>query len=304
MTVLLFVDGALAASARKPMLGTLRPATRRYKCAWQRRQIRRPMHEGGPAGRDRKIGRCQPFMRKYMSESRSKLPHTILSAVIGEEISMSAQNLKITAPASTPSDKQTLVPDETILWLDQAGATEVNRVGGKNAGLAEVTAALSAAGIRVPLGFATTAAAYRAYVEANGLAVKIRSRLDRHVHLRRLSGTGAALCRDRACGGGTQQRHRRRSAPSQFCRTTGNVFERARRVGAVARLPPMLRLAVHRSSHRLPREQWLRAPAGRAVDRHSENGASGSSRFRRNLHARYGNRLPWRSGHQRGLGAG
>ena len=194
MTVLLFVDGALAASARKPMLGTLRPATRRYKCAWQRRQIRRPMHEGGPAGRDRKIGRCQPFMRKYMSESRSKLPHTILSAVIGEEISMSAQNLKITAPASTPSDKQTLVPDETILWLDQAGATEVNRVGGKNAGLAEVTAALTAAGIRVPLGFATTAAAYRAYVEANGLAVKIRSHIDAyHSGKASLAETGSAI---------------------------------------------------------------------------------------------------------------
>src|ERR1035438_592218 len=80
-------------------------------------------------------GACQPFIRRYMSESRSKLPRTILSAVIGEGISMSAQNLKITAPAPTPSDKQTLVPDATILWLDQAGATDVNRVGGKNAGL-------------------------------------------------------------------------------------------------------------------------------------------------------------------------
>ncbi|HEU4487087.1 MAG TPA: PEP/pyruvate-binding domain-containing protein, partial [Povalibacter sp.] len=42
-------------------------------------------------------------------------------------------------------------------------------VGGKNASLGELTAALTGSGIRVPPGFATTAHAYRRFVAANGL---------------------------------------------------------------------------------------------------------------------------------------
>src|SRR3546814_12542940 len=38
--------------------------------------------------------------------------------------------------------------------------------------------ALSSAGVRVPSGFATTAAAYREFVSANGLAPDIRSHLE------------------------------------------------------------------------------------------------------------------------------
>ena len=42
----------------------------------------------------------------------------------------------------------------TILWFDQAESSDISRVGGKNAGLAEVTRTLASAGIRVPPGFA------------------------------------------------------------------------------------------------------------------------------------------------------
>ncbi len=48
-------------------------------------------------------------------------------------------------------------PMTTILWFDQPESSDISRVGGKNAGLAEVTRTLATAGIRVPPGFATTA---------------------------------------------------------------------------------------------------------------------------------------------------
>ena len=88
------------------------------------------------------------------------------------------------------------VPDETIVWFDQSTPSDVNRVGGKNAGLAEVTRALASAGIRVPLGFATTAAAYRTYIEANDLAPKLRKHLDAyHQGKESLAETGTAIRR-------------------------------------------------------------------------------------------------------------
>ena len=45
-----------------------------------------------------------------------------------------------------------------------------------------MTRTLAAAGIRVPLGFATTAATYRTYIEANELAPKLRKHLDAYHH--------------------------------------------------------------------------------------------------------------------------
>jgi pyruvate,water dikinase len=84
--------------------------------------------------------------------------------------------------------------DDVILWLDQPGATDVNRVGGKNAGLAQVTAALSNVGIRVPLGFATSAAAFRTYVDSNNLASKIQLQISAyHSEKNSLAEVGSAI---------------------------------------------------------------------------------------------------------------
>ncbi|CAB3638554.1 Phosphoenolpyruvate synthase [Paraburkholderia phenoliruptrix] len=47
--------------------------------------------------------------------------------------------------------------------------TDIYRVGGKNASLGEMVANLGTRGIKVPPGFAITAAAYRHFIEANGL---------------------------------------------------------------------------------------------------------------------------------------
>ena len=62
-----------------------------------------------------------------------------------------------------------------IRWLDDLGSGDVAEVGGKNASLGELVRALKQEQIRVPDGFATTAAAYREYIRANGLEEEIRS---------------------------------------------------------------------------------------------------------------------------------
>jgi pyruvate,water dikinase len=55
--------------------------------------------------------------------------------------------------------------------------TDVERVGGKNASLGEMLSQLSARGIRVPDGFATTAHAFREFLRVNGLRERIAARL-------------------------------------------------------------------------------------------------------------------------------
>ncbi|KQP70014.1 phosphoenolpyruvate synthase [Microbacterium sp. Leaf288] len=61
-----------------------------------------------------------------------------------------------------------------ILWFEQVGMSDITQVGGKNASLGEMVSNLSDAGVRVPGGFATTADAYREFLDANGLYGRIR----------------------------------------------------------------------------------------------------------------------------------
>jgi pyruvate, water dikinase len=61
-----------------------------------------------------------------------------------------------------------------IAWFDEIGRGDVALVGGKNASLGEMVGALSQRGIRVPGGLATTADAYRDYVEENGIAPEMQ----------------------------------------------------------------------------------------------------------------------------------
>jgi pyruvate,water dikinase len=67
--------------------------------------------------------------------------------------------------------------DARVRWLDELGAGDVGQVGGKNASLGELIRHLRAAGIRVPEGFATTARAYREFLEANALPGRIAAQL-------------------------------------------------------------------------------------------------------------------------------
>ena len=69
--------------------------------------------------------------------------------------------------------------DETlILWFDEVGRDDVPQVGGKNASLGEMIGTLADEGIRVPGGFATTADAYRRFIEENELETVIREEID------------------------------------------------------------------------------------------------------------------------------
>ncbi len=64
-----------------------------------------------------------------------------------------------------------------IVDFSSVGMGDVARVGGKNASIGEMLANLSAAGVRVPGGFATTADAYRAFLAQGGLGDKVRELL-------------------------------------------------------------------------------------------------------------------------------
>jgi pyruvate,water dikinase len=70
--------------------------------------------------------------------------------------------------------------DEPLVrGLDDLGRSDGDKVGGKNASLGEMICRLREVGIRVPGGFATTAAAYWRFVEDNGLKEVIAQQLDR-----------------------------------------------------------------------------------------------------------------------------
>ncbi len=64
-----------------------------------------------------------------------------------------------------------------VLWLQDLRKGDVEQVGGKNASLGEMISQLQPAGVSVPPGFATTAEAYRDFLNHNGLTQKISETL-------------------------------------------------------------------------------------------------------------------------------
>ena len=66
-----------------------------------------------------------------------------------------------------------------VIPFEKLRNIDVPSVGGKNASLGEMISQLSAKGVRVPTGFATTADAYREFLAVNGLDVKINAELDK-----------------------------------------------------------------------------------------------------------------------------
>jgi len=67
---------------------------------------------------------------------------------------------------------------DLIRWFDQLSIDDVPIVGGKNASLGEMIRQLGPQGVRIPDGFATTAAAYRSFLRATALDARIRETLD------------------------------------------------------------------------------------------------------------------------------
>ena len=68
------------------------------------------------------------------------------------------------------STAQPAAATRLVVPLAQVGLASIPEVGGKNASLGEMIGSLSSRGVRVPGGFATTAEAYRQFLDANGLA--------------------------------------------------------------------------------------------------------------------------------------
>ena len=65
-----------------------------------------------------------------------------------------------------------------VIKLAELGMNDVEIVGGKNASLGEMISNLDKLGVTVPGGFATTSAAYRAFLDTDGLDQRISSALD------------------------------------------------------------------------------------------------------------------------------
>jgi len=65
-----------------------------------------------------------------------------------------------------------------VLWYSELRMTDVETVGGKNASLGEMISNLAASGVKVPNGYATTAAAYREFLSFEGLDARINALLD------------------------------------------------------------------------------------------------------------------------------
>ncbi len=82
-----------------------------------------------------------------------------------------------------------------VIWLDQLGLHDIDRVGGKNASLGEMIQNLSNLGVNVPGGFATTADAYRGFLEHDNLGNRINDLLNQLDvdNLSELAKTGAQI---------------------------------------------------------------------------------------------------------------
>lgn len=61
-----------------------------------------------------------------------------------------------------------------VLWFEEVGIDDIPLVGGKNASLGEMIQQLGTKGVNVPTGFATTAHAFRYFLEKAGLEAKLR----------------------------------------------------------------------------------------------------------------------------------
>lgn len=66
-----------------------------------------------------------------------------------------------------------------VLWYNQLGMNDVDRVGGKNASLGEMITNLSGMGVSVPNGFATTAEAFNLFLDQSGVNQRIYELLDK-----------------------------------------------------------------------------------------------------------------------------
>src|SRR5919202_5761370 len=87
---------------------------------------------------------------------------------------------------------------DNVRWFADLGLGDLEVVGGKTASLGEMISHLAEAGVSVPDGFATTAAAYQRFLGDTGLAGRIAEQL-RSLDtddVRALSAAGRQIRRD------------------------------------------------------------------------------------------------------------
>jgi pyruvate, water dikinase len=72
------------------------------------------------------------------------------------------------------TDRRHAKAQAMILLFNHVGITDIPLVGGKNASLGELIQQLIPKGVNVPNGFATTAAAYRYFIQAAGIDAQLR----------------------------------------------------------------------------------------------------------------------------------
>jgi pyruvate,water dikinase len=82
--------------------------------------------------------------------------------------------MELSAEQTAERAQNTVKP---IVWFSDEGSSNVARLGGKNASLGEMTTKMRQRGIPVPPGFAVTADAYWAFIDANRLRPAIAAKL-------------------------------------------------------------------------------------------------------------------------------
>ena len=216
-------------------------------------------------------------------------------------------------------------PSPTVRWFKDLGMADLEEVGGKNASLGEMVSQLADLGVRVPNGFATTAAAYRSFIGDTGLAERIDGLLDGldTDDVRRLAEVGTEIraavvaqefpadleadvraaydelveeSGEEPSFAVRSQRHRRGPARRVVRRPAGDVPQRPRHRRGAHRDPRGVRVALQRPGDRLPRAPRLRARRGRAVGRRAADGALRHRRLGGHVH--HGHRVGL---HRRGV---
>jgi len=80
----------------------------------------------------------------------------------------------VNLPFASRSDSGYTKDNAFVLWFEEVGINDIPLVGGKNASLGEMIQQLAPKGVNVPTGFATTAHAFRYFIEQAGLKEKLR----------------------------------------------------------------------------------------------------------------------------------
>ncbi|MFP3900221.1 MAG: phosphoenolpyruvate synthase [Acidimicrobiia bacterium] len=83
--------------------------------------------------------------------------------------------------------------NDIVRWFEDLTSHDTPLVGGKNASLGEMIQRLASRGVRVPGGFATTAAAYREFLDANDMGQRVREQIDELHAGAELAAVGKAI---------------------------------------------------------------------------------------------------------------